>query len=92
MPGAIEAYKMIATTDNLTAETIPTRGQKPLSAPILVAKAGAQAIAKQINQPCYVVRDPNTKQYDLIPADRYQSIATRRRIIEFIAFTDRNGD
>jgi len=58
---------------------------------ILAAIAGAQAKANQLNHPCYVVRDPTTKQYDLVPADFYVP-TNRRRIIEFIAFSEQHGD
>ena len=66
---------------------IQQRGQKPLTAPILDAQAGAHAKASKTGEPCCIVRNPTTNQYSLILFNDYNP-TNRRRIIEFIAFPD----
>jgi hypothetical protein len=70
----------------------PPTHPKTSRPPILIAIAAAQAEANHTDRPYYVVRDPYTKRYDPIPADNYRAKATRRHIIEFVAFPEHNGE
>ena len=64
--------------------------QNHLPADVTNSTAAAQARAEATGQPCYVVRNPTTKQCHLIPAGEYYP-TNRRRIIEFIAFADKRS-